>query len=212
MNRLLALSLLAAAGLPAFGETPATAQRQAPAPAPSVASQDLFWIADTKKMDAFLAQTDLAKVRAGAYKAETLPDTRSVWRDYAREAKFYAAQADAKSARNRIGQMLKLAAVYRAFGGLQNVVQGEEIRSLAGQTAEQINVGDLDTTYLESTVEECIAQVLEQIGADRGAARSFFFDNLIASVRESYSQLAAQTGSVTSAAPQGRKYGAPKRK
>ncbi len=213
MNQLLVLSLLAASGLSAFAEsaTP-TAQRQAAAPAPSTASQDLFWIADTRKMDDFLAKIDLAQVRAGAYKSETLPDTRSVWRDYAREAKFFASHADAAAARNRIGQMLKLAAVYRSFGGLQNVVQGEEIRALAGQTADQISVGGIDSPYLEDTLDQCLAQVAQQIGAERAQARSFFWDHLMASVRDSYSLLAGQSGPVTAEAPTGRKYGAPKRR
>ena len=211
MNKILALSLLAASGLSAFGQS--NVQRQAPAPAPSTASQDLSWIADTRKMDDFLAKIDLAQVRAGAYKAEMLPDTRSVWRDYAREARYFASRSEAPAARNRIGQMLKLAAVYRTFGGLQNVVQGEEIRALAGQTAEQINVGGIDSPYLEDTLEECLAQVIQQIGADRGSARSFFLEHLMDSVRDSYSLLAGQSGTVTTApAPAGRKYAAPKRR
>jgi hypothetical protein len=210
MNKLLVLTFLAASGLSAFGES--TTQRQAPAPAPSTASQDLFWIADTRKMDDFLAKIDLAQIRTGAYKSETLPDTRSVWRDYAREAKFFAAHADAAVARNRIGQMLKLAAVYRAFGGLQNVVQGEEIRALAGQIADEISVGGIDSPYLEDTLEECLAQVAQQIGADRGTARTFFMEHLMTSVRDSYSLLAGQSGTVTTAAPTGRKYSAPKRR
>jgi len=214
MNKLLALTLLAASGLSAFAESGRpTAQRQAPAPAPATASQDLFWIADTRKMDDFLAKIDLAQVRAGAYKAETLPDTRSVWRDYAREAMFFASHADAPAARNRIGQMLKLAAVYRTFGGLQNVVQGEEIRALAGQTADRINVGGIDSPYLEDTLDDCLAQVTRQIGADRGSARAFFMEHLMDSVRDSYSLLAGQSGTVTTAAePTGRKYSAPKRR
>lgn len=211
MAKLLALTLLAVSGLSAFGES--NTQRQAPAPAPSTASQDLFWIADTRKMDDFLAKIDLAQVRAGAYKSETLPDTRSVWRDYAREAKFFASHADAPAARNRIGQMLKLAAVYRTFGGLQNVVQGEEIRALAGQTADQISVGGIDSPYLEDTLDDCLAQVARQIGLDPGSARTFFMDHLMSSVRDSYSLLAGQSGTATTAAASaGRKYSAPKRR
>ena len=58
------------------------------------------------------------------------------WRDYAREARSLAQQGRVADAAGRLAQMLKLAAVYRAFGGLENTVQSEEIRYLAGLTAE----------------------------------------------------------------------------
>src|ERR1700729_3794054 len=140
----------------AFGENkPETAFHRDPAPPASTVSRDLFWIADTHKMDQFLAQVNLATIRDNAYPGEVLPDTRVAWRDYAREASDFASRGEDTAVIDRIGQMLKLAALYRQFGGLQNVAQGEEIRALAGQTAQALGYGGLiHSPYLESNVED----------------------------------------------------------
>lgn len=191
MNKALALTFLAATSVSAFAESIPVAFRTEATPDPSVVSQEIFWIADTRKMDEFLAKLDVAQVRAGAYESEMLPDTRGVWRDYAREAKHFAARNDFASAQQRLGQMLKLAAIYRGFGGLQNVVQGEEIRTLAGQTASQIGcTSRLDSPYLESSLADCLTLLARQIAADKGAARPHFHTGLIEAARLSYLRLA----------------------
>ena len=110
----------------------------APEPAAGAVAADLFWVADSRKMDAFLAQARLPEGDGAVFFGEVLPDTRTAWRDYAREARTLASQGRVDDAAERLAQMLKLAAVYRAYGGMENVVQGEEIRYLAGRTAEEL--------------------------------------------------------------------------
>jgi hypothetical protein len=193
MKALLLVTLLTATGLRASAQ---------PNPAPSratsqlsTAAQDIFWIADTRKMDAFLAKLDLAALRAGTTHQETLPDTRSVWRDYAHEARVLALRKDVTGAQARLGQMLKLAALYRTAGGLQNVAQGEEIRALAGQTARQTGCGGLiDSPYLERTLGECLAQIEQQAGADRSTVRPSFWQHLMEAARDSFLRLSGQAG------------------
>jgi hypothetical protein len=193
MKTLLFVTLLTATGLRTFAES--TPAPRPETPSASRVGQGIFWIADTRKMDAFLATLDLATIRDGATHQETLPDTRSVWRDYAHEARVLALRKDTKGAQNRLGQMLKLAALYRAYGGLQNVAQGEEIRALAGQTARQTGCGGLiDSPYLEHTLGECLAQIEQQAGADRGAVRPAFWQHLMESARDSFLRLSGQAG------------------
>src|SRR5260221_4331103 len=155
--------------LPALALTCAAQLRaEAPAfqgpvsPAAGKVSQSIFWVADTSKMDAFLANIQLSEVRCGAYAGETLPDTRMAWRDYAQEATILARNGKPAEAAARLGQMLKLAAVYRAFGGLQNVVQGEEIRNLAGLTAEKLGApvtSLIRSPYLEKDASDCLLAI-----------------------------------------------------
>jgi hypothetical protein len=143
-------------------------------------SSDLFWIADTGKMDTLLANIDFGGVRTGAYRGEVLPDTRVVWRDYAREARSLSGLGRESEAAARIAQMLKLAAVYRSFGGLQNVVQGEEIRYLAGQIAAEIGCteGVIQSPYLEKTSAQSVAFMEQQIGAEKSGITTSFWTQL----------------------------------
>jgi len=149
-------------------------------PAPGKVSQSLFWIADTAKMDAFLANIQLSQVRDGAYTNETLPDTRVAWRDYALEATLLARNCKPAEAAARLGQMLKLAAVYRSFGGLQNVVRGEEIRNLAGLTAEKLGTpvtSLIRSPYLEKDASDCLIAIEAKIGDEKGRVTSSFWRN-----------------------------------
>lgn len=139
------------------------------APPAGKVSQSLFWIADSRKMDTFLASFPMDELHVGATKGEVLPDTRVAWRDYAREATALARQGRNADAASRLAQMLKLAAVYRAFGGLQNVAQGEEIRHLAGVTAERLGkpvTSLLHSPYLEKDAADCLLAIEAQITAD----------------------------------------------
>ena len=173
--------------LPALALTCAAQLRaEAPAfqgpvsPAPGKVSQSLFWIADTTKMDAFLANIQMAEVRDGAYAGETLPDTRMAWRDYAQEATILARNGKPADAAERLGQMLKLAAVYRSFGGLQNVVRGEEIRTLAGLTAEKLGTpvtSLIRSPYLEKDASDCLMAIESKIGAEKGRVTPSFWRN-----------------------------------
>jgi len=152
-----------------------------PAPPAGRVSSYLFWIADTRKMDNFLANFQQDDLRAGAYAGEVLPDTRSAWRDYAREATALARQGRQAESAAKLGQMLKLAAVYRSFGGLQNVVQGEEIRYLAGLTAAKLgrNVTALiQSPYLEKDASDCLVAIEAQVGSEVRQMRPSFWRNL----------------------------------
>ncbi len=144
-------------------------------------------------MDRFLAQVNLTTLRDDAYAGEVLPDTRVAWRDYAREASEFAAQGEESAVNDRIGQMLKLAALYRQFGGLQNVVQAEEIRALAGRTVQALGYGGLiHSSYLESNVVDCVASITRQAGGDTGEVRPIFWRHLIETARQSYARLSGQ--------------------
>jgi len=167
---------------------------QDPVPTSSKVSQDLFWIADTRKMDQFLAQVDFATIGGDAYGGEVLPDTRVVWREYARRASEFAAKADDAAVNDRIGQMLKLAAVYREFGGLQNVAQGEEIRALAGQTVQALGYGGLiHSPYLESNVAEVLELIERKAGSGKAEVRPIFWRHMIDTARRSYARLSGQS-------------------
>ena len=149
-----------------------------PAPPAGRISSYLFWVADTRKMDNFLTNFQPADLRDGAYAGEVLPDTRAAWRDYAREATVLANRGKQAEAAARLGQMLKLAAVYRAFGGLQNVVQGEEIRYLAGLTAEKLGkdvTALIQSPYLEKDASDSLVAIETQVGDEkRGVTASFW--------------------------------------
>ena len=168
-NSPLLLSVLACTlALPLVAAPEDAYQSPAEPPAGKV-SQTLFWIADSRKMDTFLASFPMDELHVGAYKGEVMPDTRVAWRDYAREAIALARQGRNADAAGRLAQMLKLAAVYRAFGGLQNVAQGEEIRHLAGVTAERLGkpvTGLLQSPYLEKDAADCLLAIEAQISAE----------------------------------------------
>jgi hypothetical protein len=180
----------------AFGEDKApTALHRDPAPPASTVSQDLFWVADTVKMDRFLAQVDLAAIQHDAYPGEVLPDTRGAWRDYASEAWEFAGRGEDARVIERISQMLKLAALYRQFGGLQNVAQGEEIRALAGQTVQRLGYGGLiSSPYLESNPEECVALIERQAGVEKSEVRPIFWQHMIETACQSFARLSGQPG------------------
>jgi hypothetical protein len=131
-------------------------------------------------MDTFLANFQITEAREGGYSGETLPDTRMAWRDYAQEATIYANHGKPALAAERLGQMLKLAAVYRSFGGLQNVVQGEEIRALAGVTAEKLGptvVSLIHSPYLEKDASDCLVAVESKIGDEKNRVTPSFWHN-----------------------------------
>lgn len=168
-------------------------------PSASNVSQTLFWIADCRKMDAFLAQVSLDKIRAGAYAEEVLPDTRAAWRDYAREAIALAHDGHHAEAAGRLAQMLKLAAVYRAFGGIQNVVQGEEIRQLAGLTAENLgkSVTDLiQSPYLEKDAADCLVAIEAQVGDEKKRVTSSFWHHFEIEAVNSHYRLSGNSSEV----------------
>src|ERR1700678_3449389 len=189
---LLAVLLLSCSA--AFGEDEApTALHHDSDPPASTVSQNLFWTPDTIKMDRFLVQVDLATIHRDAYPGEVLPDTRVAWRDYASEAWEFAGRSEDAAVIERIGQMLKLAEVYRQFGGLQNVAQGEEIRALAGQTVQKLGYGGLiSSPYLESSPEECVALIERQAGAEKGEVRPIFWQHLLETACQSFARLSGQ--------------------
>ena len=165
-----------------------------PASPSSGVSQALLWIADARKMDQFLASVDWDTMRYDSYPGEVLPDTRNAWRDYARQAAKSATKGDDAAVNDRIGQMLKLAAVYRQFGGLQNVVQGEEIRALAAETVQSLGYGGLiHSPYLEPSVAECIASLERQTGAENTELRPACWRHLILTARQSFARLSGQS-------------------
>lgn len=178
----------------AWGEgTALGTYRRNPSPPSSGASQTLLWIADARKMDQFLAGVDLENIRYDTYPGEVLPDTRHAWRDYARQAMISATRGDDTAVNDRIGQMLKLAALYRQFGGLQNVVQGEEIRSLAAQTVQSLGYGGLiRSPYLESNATECIATIERQTGVENTEVRPICWHHLLQTARQSFARLSGQ--------------------
>ncbi len=197
MKTLSTLALIAALSGSALFAAPPQGQSREPARAAGKVANDLFWVADSRKMDEFLAPVQLPDF-PGADTREVLPDTRSAWWDYAREAKALAARGKHADARARIGQMLKLAAVYRHFGGLENVVRAEEIRFLAGAVAEESGsrvAGQIESPYLEKTVTECLATLESKGGMDKGAVTSEFWQHLRERARVTHARLTGQTGS-----------------
>lgn len=196
MKTLSALALIAALSGASLFAAPPQGQNRGPARAAGKVASDLFWVADTRKMDEFLAPIQLAEF-PGADSREVLPDTRSAWWDYAREAKAYAARGKYAEAKGRIGQLLKLAAVYRHFGGLENVVRSEEIRYLAGWVAEESGsrvAGQIESPYIEKTVAECLANLESKGGMDKRAVTSEFWQHLRERARVSHARLTGQTG------------------
>jgi hypothetical protein len=179
---------------------PETAFQGEVSPPAGKASERLFWIADSRKMDAFLATFRPQDLHVGAYKGEVLPDTRVAWRDYALEATTLARQGRNAEAGARLAQMLKLAAVYRSFGGLQNVVQGEEIRHLAGVTAEKLGnsvVIYIRSPYLEKDASDCLLSIEAHIGGERNQVTDSFWRNFEMGAVDTYYRL---TGNKTSLA------------
>jgi hypothetical protein len=162
-----------------------------PAPVISSVSHSLIWIGDARKMDEFLAQMDPAERAGHGY--EVLPDTRGVWREYARQAWAFAQRGDDDGVADRISHMLKLAALYREFGGLQNVVQAEEIRYLAGRTVQELGYsGRIKSRYLEMNSQECAATIQRLAGADRWEVTPEFWQHLLAVSRQSYLRLSGE--------------------
>jgi hypothetical protein len=178
---LLSVLALFTAQLRAESPAPSGAFHREATPAAGKVSADLFWVADTRKMDVFLANVQLPNLHAGAYAGEVLPDTRVAWRDYASEAKALARKGSPSEAAAKLAQMLKLAAVYRSFGGLQNVVQGEEIRYLAGLTAADLGptiAARIKSPYLEADAGDCLMLLEAQAGAEKAQVTPFFWRHL----------------------------------
>ena len=204
MKSLIFLTFLLVASIPKPGHAePGETMHRDPSPPAGTISQTLFWIADTVKMDRFLAQIDMANIRDGSYRGEVLPDTRVAWRDYDRQARTLAAAGHDDAAILRIWQMLKLAAIYREFGGLQNVVQGEEIRSLAGVAARDLHFGGrINSPDLEYSVEECIDLIERKAGLEKSEVRPSFWQHLIETAGISFTRLATpSTITVQTSAP-----------
>jgi hypothetical protein len=159
-----------------------------PSPVISNISHSLVWIADARKMDEFLAPLDPKETAAHGY--EVLPDTRGVWHEYARQAWAYAQRGEDDRVADRISQMLKLAALYREFGGLQNVVQAEEIRYLAGRTVQELGYGGrIKSRYLEMNSQDCMATIQRLAGSERQEVTPEFWQHLLAVSRQSYLRL-----------------------
>ena len=189
------LSLLALSVGP-LSAAPQGGEQRGPAPTAGKVASDLFWVADARKMDAFLAAVQLSEL-PGADSRTVLPDTRTAWWDYARQAKGLAVQGRYPEARARISQMLKLAAVYRHFGGLENVVRAEEIRYLAGMVAVESGsgiTGRIDSPYLEKNVTACLATLEAKGGMDKRATSEEFWQHLRERARTTHARLAGQPG------------------
>ncbi len=194
MKTLPAFLALVALSARQLGAAPADGGTRAPAPTAVSVAGDLFWVADARKMDAFLAPVRLAEL-PGADTRAVLPDTRTAWWDYARQAKSLTVQGKYPEARARISQMLKLAAVYRHFGGLENVVRAEEIRYLAGMVAVESGgaiTGRIESPYLEKNVGECLAILEAKGGMEKGATSEEFWQHLRERARVTHARLAGQ--------------------
>ena len=196
MKTLPALAVIAALSCTALHAAPPAAEHREPARAAGKAASDLFWVADSRQMDAFLATVQLADY-PGADSREVLPDTRTAWWDYAREAKAFAVRGKSVEARARIAQMLKLAALYRHFGGLENVVRAEEIRHLAGCVADESGSaisGRIESPFLEKNVTECLAALEAKGGMEKGGTSAEFWQHLRDRARVTHARLTGQTG------------------
>jgi len=193
---LLPLLLLSTASLRADSPTPSGAKTQAPsAPAGKIAV-DLFWVADARKMDEFLATVPLAQWGPGAPTREVLPETTTAWRDYAAQAWTLARQGREQEAAGRLAQMLKLAEVYRAHGGLQNMVQAEEIRHLAGKTAEALGrsvAAKIQSPYLEKNHADCLAINESLAASEKGEVTASFWKHLQERTALTYTRLSGTT-------------------
>ena len=196
MKTLPALAFVAALSATQLHAAPVQGQQREPARTAGKVASDLFWVADSRKMDEFLAPVQLPEF-PGADSREVLPDTRTAWWDYAREAKGFAVRGKYPEARARISQMLKLAAVYRHFGGLENVVRAEEIRYLAGCLAEESGgaiAGRIESPFLEKNVTDCLANLEAKGGMDKGATSAEFWQHLRDRARVTHARLTGQTG------------------
>ena len=181
---------------------PADPLSRASMPVATNVAADLFWVADSRKMDQFLAQVQLPDADGTASFGGVLPDTRSAWRDYALEARAFARQGRVADAAGRLAQMLKLAAVYRAAGGLENVVQGEEIRYLAGLMAAELGSAvttRIQSPYLEKNAAQCLALLESKLGGSTARLNPSFWQNLAQRALETHARL-ARAGSVALAA------------
>ena len=190
------LACIAGLSLASLHAAPEQGQQREPARTAGKVASDLFWVADSRKMDEFLAPVQLPEF-PGADSREVLPDTRTAWWDYAREAKGFAVRGKYPEARARISQMLKLAAVYRHFGGLENVVRAEEIRYLAGCLAEESGgaiAGRIESPFLEKNVTDCLANLEAKGGMDKGATSAEFWQHLRDRARVTHARLTGQTG------------------
>ena len=176
---LLSILTLSASHVIARPDAPASAQGRMPSRDAGKISTEMFWVADSRKMDEFLAKVPVAEWRNGAPTREVLPETTTAWRDYAAEARALARQGRTDEAAARLAQMVKLAAVYRAHGGLQNMVQAEEIRYLAGRTAAELGSAvsaKIQSPYLEKTADECLAIIDSWSGGEtRQVSQSFWY-------------------------------------
>lgn len=201
---LLPLLLLSTAPLRADSPTPSGAMTQAPsAPAGKIAV-DLFWVADARKMDEFLATVPLAKWSKGAPTREVLPETTTAWRDYAAHACTLAQQGRDQEAAGRLAQMLKLAEVYRAHGGLQNMVQAEEIRYLAGKTAAALGstvTAKIQSPYLERNPADCLAINERLAGDEKNEVTPSFWQHLQERTALTHARLSGTTNVEIASAP-----------
>jgi hypothetical protein len=198
MRFLASLSILLISGFASWAADstthPVGAFHHEPAPLASSVAKSLVWIADARKMDEFLAPIDPTCKNEAARAYEVLPDTRVVWREYARQASAYAERGDDEGVAGRIGQMLKLAALYRQFGGLQNVAQAEEIRYLAGRTVQQLGYGGrIKSPYLESCSQDCMATIQRLAGSERDEVTPEFWQHLLAVAHQSFARLSGQS-------------------
>ncbi len=187
-------------GAQALAATPS--QNRVSSAAASRIAADLFWVADARKMDEFLAKVPVAEWRNGAPTREVLPETTTAWRDYAEQAYALARRGRNAEAAGRLAQMVKLAAVYRAHGGLQNIVQAEEIRFLAGQMAAELGIAvtaKIQSPYLERTPAECLAILESWAGGDQFRVEPAFWQSVRERAVLSHARL-SRTGRVKLAA------------
>ena len=173
---------------------------------PSVHGQSvaaaLFWVADSRKMDEFLAQVEMPDANGAVSYSGVLPETHTAWREYAQHAQALARQGRAVEAAGRLAQMLKLAAVYRAAGGLENLVQSEEIRYLAGLMAADLgsNVTTrIQSPYVEKNAAQCLASIEANLGGGAGRMTPSFHENLVRRSLETHARL-SRAGSLHLAA------------
>lgn len=177
---------------------------QPPAPAAGKVAADLFWVADSRKMDEFLAKVQLPEITKGKALIEVLPDTRTAWRDYAAEARAFARKNRPTEAAARLGQMLKLAAVYRAFGGLENMVQSEEIRYLASLTAAELGTPvstKIRSPYIEKDAAQCVAVLESKIGDEMNLISPSFRKNLTQRAVATHARLSSASSFAIAATP-----------
>ncbi len=163
-----------------------------PAPQAGKVAADLFWVADSIKMDEFLATIELPTTDALPGSGEVLPDTRTAWREYANQARRLAKQGRTTEAAERLAQMLKLAAVYRAFSGLENIVQSEEIRYLTAVVSDEVGSAittQIHSPYLEKTAAQCLASLESRIGAGSSQMSASFRRNLAQRAIETHARL-----------------------